>query len=174
MWNIKTKVSVFVKTSLFAVDDVTLIKQLESYLRPNRRRCTLDRPLSPGSGFRAAPSGHPSKNTQLLSSLDSEMSFIVIYSCYSMLETSKTNNLVKDGDDSHDRVMINSDLWDWRLQITAGTSSCQSFLNKVSLNESTWPFVLQITFYEGKCFTGRKLEVRGDCDNFQDRGFMNR
>ncbi|KAK7880389.1 hypothetical protein WMY93_032979, partial [Mugilogobius chulae] len=26
----------------------------------------------------------------------------------------------------------------------------------------------------GKCFTGRKLEVRGDCDNFQDRGFMNR
>lgn len=32
----------------------------------------------------------------------------------------------------------------------------------------------QITFYEGKCFTGRKLEVRGDCDNFQDRGFMNR
>lgn len=91
-----------------------------------------------------------------------------------MLETSKTNNLVKDGDDSHDRVMINSDLWDWRLQITAGTSSCQSFLNKVLLNESTWLFVLQITFYEGKCFTGRKLEVRGDCDNFQDRGFMNR
>lgn len=36
-----------------------------------------------------------------------------------------------------------------------------------------FPF-LQITFYEGKCFTGRKLEVRGDCDNFQDRGFMNR
>uniref|UniRef100_A0A3Q3G7K3 Crystallin, gamma N2 n=1 Tax=Labrus bergylta TaxID=56723 RepID=A0A3Q3G7K3_9LABR len=35
-------------------------------------------------------------------------------------------------------------------------------------------FSLQITFYEGKCFTGRKLEVRGDCDNFQDRGFMNR
>uniref|UniRef100_A0A674AR37 GTP-binding protein Rheb n=1 Tax=Salmo trutta TaxID=8032 RepID=A0A674AR37_SALTR len=32
----------------------------------------------------------------------------------------------------------------------------------------------QITFYEGKCFTGRQLEVRGDCDNFQDRGFMNR
>ncbi|XP_010774463.1 gamma-crystallin N-like, partial [Notothenia coriiceps] len=32
----------------------------------------------------------------------------------------------------------------------------------------------QIVFYEGKCFTGRKLEVRGDCDNFQDRGFMNR
>ncbi|XP_035533226.1 gamma-crystallin N-B [Morone saxatilis] len=32
----------------------------------------------------------------------------------------------------------------------------------------------KITFYEGKCFTGRKLEVRGDCDNFQDRGFMNR
>ncbi|XP_043961111.1 gamma-crystallin N-B isoform X2 [Gambusia affinis] len=31
-----------------------------------------------------------------------------------------------------------------------------------------------ITFYEGRCFTGRKLEVRGDCDNFQDRGFMNR
>lgn len=35
-------------------------------------------------------------------------------------------------------------------------------------------FFFQITFYEGKCFTGRKLEVRGDCDNFQDRGFMNR
>lgn len=35
-------------------------------------------------------------------------------------------------------------------------------------------FDFQITFYEGKCFTGRKLEVRGDCDNFQDRGFMNR
>lgn len=28
--------------------------------------------------------------------------------------------------------------------------------------------------YEGKCFTGRKLEIRGDCDNFQDRGFMSR
>uniref|UniRef100_A0A4W3I653 Crystallin, gamma N1 n=1 Tax=Callorhinchus milii TaxID=7868 RepID=A0A4W3I653_CALMI len=26
----------------------------------------------------------------------------------------------------------------------------------------------------GKCFTGRKLEVYGDCDNFQDKGFMNR
>ncbi|KAG9356033.1 hypothetical protein JZ751_000877 [Albula glossodonta] len=32
----------------------------------------------------------------------------------------------------------------------------------------------KIVFYEGKCFTGRKLEVYGDCDNFQDRGFMNR
>ncbi|XP_025785195.1 gamma-crystallin N [Puma concolor] len=32
----------------------------------------------------------------------------------------------------------------------------------------------KITFYEGKHFTGRKLEVYGDCDNFQDRGFMNR
>ncbi|MBN3278898.1 CRGN protein, partial [Polyodon spathula] len=31
-----------------------------------------------------------------------------------------------------------------------------------------------IVFYEGKCFTGRKLEVYGDSDNFQDRGFMNR
>ncbi|XP_045420935.1 gamma-crystallin N [Lemur catta] len=31
-----------------------------------------------------------------------------------------------------------------------------------------------ITLYEGKHFTGRKLEVFGDCDNFQDRGFMNR
>ncbi|XP_029810249.1 gamma-crystallin N [Suricata suricatta] len=31
-----------------------------------------------------------------------------------------------------------------------------------------------ITFYEGKHFTGRKLEVCGDCDSFQDRGFMNR
>ncbi|KAL2085439.1 hypothetical protein ACEWY4_018759 [Coilia grayii] len=35
-------------------------------------------------------------------------------------------------------------------------------------------FFLQICFYEGKCFTGRCLEVYGDCDNFQDRGFMNR
>ncbi|KAK6492204.1 gamma-crystallin N-like [Huso huso] len=32
----------------------------------------------------------------------------------------------------------------------------------------------KIVFYEGKCFTGRKLEVYGDSDNFQDRGFMNR
>ncbi|KAG7336294.1 hypothetical protein KOW79_000987 [Hemibagrus wyckioides] len=32
----------------------------------------------------------------------------------------------------------------------------------------------KIIFYEGRCFTGRKLEVYGDCDNFQDRGFMNR
>uniref|UniRef100_A0A452UM56 GTP-binding protein Rheb n=1 Tax=Ursus maritimus TaxID=29073 RepID=A0A452UM56_URSMA len=32
----------------------------------------------------------------------------------------------------------------------------------------------QIILYEGKHFTGRKLEVYGDCDNFQDRGFMNR
>ncbi|KAK7163703.1 hypothetical protein R3I93_007686 [Phoxinus phoxinus] len=32
----------------------------------------------------------------------------------------------------------------------------------------------KIVFYEGKCFTGRKLEVFGDCDNFQDLGFMNR
>nr|XP_020481134.1 gamma-crystallin N isoform X1 [Monopterus albus] len=32
----------------------------------------------------------------------------------------------------------------------------------------------KITFYEGKSFTDRKLEVRGDCDNFQDCGFMNR
>uniref|UniRef100_A0A8C2CT43 Crystallin, gamma N2 n=1 Tax=Cyprinus carpio TaxID=7962 RepID=A0A8C2CT43_CYPCA len=32
----------------------------------------------------------------------------------------------------------------------------------------------QIVFYEGRCFTGRRLEVYGDCDNFQDRGFMNR
>uniref|UniRef100_H0XT43 Crystallin gamma N n=1 Tax=Otolemur garnettii TaxID=30611 RepID=H0XT43_OTOGA len=31
----------------------------------------------------------------------------------------------------------------------------------------------KITLYEGKHFTGRKLEVFGDCDNFQDRGFMN-
>ncbi|EHA98353.1 Gamma-crystallin N [Heterocephalus glaber] len=31
----------------------------------------------------------------------------------------------------------------------------------------------KIVFYEGKHFTGPKLEV-GDCDNFQDRGFMNR
>ncbi|KAK1794932.1 hypothetical protein P4O66_010125, partial [Electrophorus voltai] len=32
----------------------------------------------------------------------------------------------------------------------------------------------QIVFYEGRCFSGRKLEVYGDCDNFLDRGFMNR
>uniref|UniRef100_A0A452GRS3 Beta/gamma crystallin 'Greek key' domain-containing protein n=1 Tax=Gopherus agassizii TaxID=38772 RepID=A0A452GRS3_9SAUR len=32
---------------------------------------------------------------------------------------------------------------------------------------------LSITLYEGKYFTGRKLEVCGNCDNFQDRGFMN-
>ena len=31
-----------------------------------------------------------------------------------------------------------------------------------------------MVFYEGKCFTGRQLDVFGDCDNFQDRGFMNR
>uniref|UniRef100_A0A8B9F1K3 GTP-binding protein Rheb n=1 Tax=Amazona collaria TaxID=241587 RepID=A0A8B9F1K3_9PSIT len=32
----------------------------------------------------------------------------------------------------------------------------------------------QITFYEGKCFTGRKLEVCGSCGSFQDQGFLNR
>ncbi|XP_026858356.2 gamma-crystallin N-B [Electrophorus electricus] len=32
----------------------------------------------------------------------------------------------------------------------------------------------KIVFYEGRCFSGRKLEVYGDCDNFLDRGFMNR
>ncbi|KAF4095505.1 gamma-crystallin N-B [Onychostoma macrolepis] len=32
----------------------------------------------------------------------------------------------------------------------------------------------KIVFYEGRCFTGRRLEVYGECDNFQDRGFMNR
>ncbi|XP_051990966.1 gamma-crystallin N-A-like [Xyrauchen texanus] len=32
----------------------------------------------------------------------------------------------------------------------------------------------KVVFYEGQCFTGRKLEVSGDCDNFQDHGFMNR
>uniref|UniRef100_A0A8C0EHG1 Beta/gamma crystallin 'Greek key' domain-containing protein n=1 Tax=Bubo bubo TaxID=30461 RepID=A0A8C0EHG1_BUBBB len=31
-----------------------------------------------------------------------------------------------------------------------------------------------ITFYEGKSFTGRKLEVCGSCVSFQDRGFLNR
>uniref|UniRef100_A0A8C0IN11 Crystallin gamma N n=1 Tax=Chelonoidis abingdonii TaxID=106734 RepID=A0A8C0IN11_CHEAB len=36
------------------------------------------------------------------------------------------------------------------------------------------PSSFQITFYEGKYFTGRKLKVCGNCDNFQDRGFMNR
>ncbi|XP_021561942.1 gamma-crystallin N [Carlito syrichta] len=39
--------------------------------------------------------------------------------------------------------------------------------------EGVWS-ALPITLYEGKHFTGRKLEVFGDCDNFQDRGFMNR
>uniref|UniRef100_A0A8B9UQC9 Beta/gamma crystallin 'Greek key' domain-containing protein n=1 Tax=Anas zonorhyncha TaxID=75864 RepID=A0A8B9UQC9_9AVES len=32
----------------------------------------------------------------------------------------------------------------------------------------------QITFYEGKCFTGRRLDVCGTCCSFQDRGFLNR
>ncbi|XP_051468210.1 gamma-crystallin N isoform X3 [Apus apus] len=32
----------------------------------------------------------------------------------------------------------------------------------------------KITLYEGKCFTGRKLEVCGSCGSFQDRGFLNR
>lgn len=36
------------------------------------------------------------------------------------------------------------------------------------------PVPFQITLYEGTHFTGRKLEVFGDCDNFQDRGFLNR
>uniref|UniRef100_A0A8C5UF71 Crystallin gamma N n=1 Tax=Malurus cyaneus samueli TaxID=2593467 RepID=A0A8C5UF71_9PASS len=31
-----------------------------------------------------------------------------------------------------------------------------------------------ITFYEGKCFTGRKLDVCGSCNSFQDQGFLNR
>ncbi|XP_068529789.1 gamma-crystallin N [Anas acuta] len=31
----------------------------------------------------------------------------------------------------------------------------------------------QITFYEGKCFTGRRLDVCGTCCSFQDRGFLN-
>uniref|UniRef100_A0A8C4WCD7 Crystallin gamma N n=1 Tax=Gopherus evgoodei TaxID=1825980 RepID=A0A8C4WCD7_9SAUR len=35
------------------------------------------------------------------------------------------------------------------------------------------PSSFQITLYEGKYFTGRKLEVCGNCNNFQDRGFMN-
>uniref|UniRef100_U3J271 Crystallin gamma N n=1 Tax=Anas platyrhynchos platyrhynchos TaxID=8840 RepID=U3J271_ANAPP len=32
----------------------------------------------------------------------------------------------------------------------------------------------KITFYEGKCFTGRRLDVCGTCCSFQDRGFLNR
>ncbi|XP_044281142.1 gamma-crystallin N [Varanus komodoensis] len=32
----------------------------------------------------------------------------------------------------------------------------------------------KIVFYEGKCFTGRKLQLSGLCDNFQDWGFLNR
>ncbi|KAK2489976.1 hypothetical protein MC885_018163 [Smutsia gigantea] len=31
-----------------------------------------------------------------------------------------------------------------------------------------------ITFCEGKHFTGQQRQVFGDCDNFQDEGFMNR
>ncbi|XP_067398904.1 gamma-crystallin N [Emydura macquarii macquarii] len=46
----------------------------------------------------------------------------------------------------------------------------QSVLAQAILSPSSF----QITFYEGKYFTGRKLEVFGSCDNFQDRGFMNR
>lgn len=34
--------------------------------------------------------------------------------------------------------------------------------------------VSQIVFFEGKCFMGRRLEVFGDSENFQDRGLMNR
>ncbi|NP_001160146.2 gamma-crystallin N [Gallus gallus] len=32
----------------------------------------------------------------------------------------------------------------------------------------------KITFYEGKCFSGRKLEVCGTCSSFQQRGFPHR
>ncbi|XP_073094308.1 gamma-crystallin N isoform X3 [Manis javanica] len=32
----------------------------------------------------------------------------------------------------------------------------------------------KITFYEGKHFTGQKLQVFGDCDNFQEQGLRNR
>ncbi|XP_058689826.1 gamma-crystallin N [Poecile atricapillus] len=32
----------------------------------------------------------------------------------------------------------------------------------------------QITFYEGRCFTGRKLDICGSCNSFQDQGFLNR
>ncbi|KAM9789433.1 gamma-crystallin N-A-like [Neosynchiropus ocellatus] len=32
----------------------------------------------------------------------------------------------------------------------------------------------KIVLYEGKCFTGRKLELSGNCENFQDRGLTNR
>ncbi|XP_008110474.1 gamma-crystallin N isoform X1 [Anolis carolinensis] len=48
--------------------------------------------------------------------------------------------------------------WDWHFIV--------SFIHGISS--------LQIVFYEGKCFTGRKLEVSGPCDNFQERGFTNR
>ncbi|XP_064361789.1 gamma-crystallin N isoform X1 [Dromaius novaehollandiae] len=36
------------------------------------------------------------------------------------------------------------------------------------------PSSLQIAFYEGKCFSGRKLEVCGACESFQARGFPSR
>ncbi|XP_009917585.2 gamma-crystallin N isoform X1 [Haliaeetus albicilla] len=42
------------------------------------------------------------------------------------------------------------------------------------LTASLFSSLPQITFYEGKCFTGRKLEVCGSCGSFQDRGFLNR
>ncbi|XP_053739860.1 gamma-crystallin N-A-like [Synchiropus splendidus] len=32
----------------------------------------------------------------------------------------------------------------------------------------------KIVLYEGKSFTGRKLELSGNCENFQDRGLTNR
>lgn len=50
------------------------------------------------------------------------------------------------------------------------------FCTSVCLKTKIFPLwqQKQIVFYEGKCFTGRKLEICSDCDNFQDRGFMNR
>ncbi|XP_064255926.1 gamma-crystallin N [Passer domesticus] len=62
--------------------------------------------------------------------------------------------------------------WPWKT-----ASRNVSILGKtVSLLLNTGPFSSspQITFYEGKCFTGRKLDVCGSCNSFQDQGFLNR
>ncbi|XP_032548185.1 gamma-crystallin N [Chiroxiphia lanceolata] len=41
-------------------------------------------------------------------------------------------------------------------------------------DEDNGPGTRDITFYEGKCFTGRKLDVCGSCNSFQEQGFLNR
>jgi len=69
----------------------------------------------------------------------------------------------------------------WKV-LTVWCSVSQSLLHHQSLQleesprNSPWQASIfsQIVFYEEKCFKGRRLEVFGDCDNFQDLGFMNR